>query len=445
MVLLFPTKPIPPYTVVRPTPVLGIHTDYTNADGHLTSNGLDRILPSKITTTYYGGTSPLVKSVSYTYDQALLYAWTLCPRTPLNNDGCTAQLDNTDNISSITETDFAGNTVRTTSNTWKKGGRFDGNTGHMLDRLLSKTVADGVSNVSETNSYDYYANGNMASSSVSGTSASTLSTTYTYTSTGDLFTKTDPLNYVTTYGYAGSWYDSSCAATASSGGKPTSVKNALNQTTLLSYYSCTGLLAQTTDPNKAVTSYQYDALGRKVLQTNADLGTLTTTFADSAPNSVTTSQTTGQGSSIVHKTVLDGLSSNIPVAVSLRSRSRRTHLRRHQLRPDRPCPSSQHTPIAAHLPVLPPATSTTPWAGFFTNARPTMSRLAEARAARATGFLVGPMPATSSTPTTRTGRIRNGATTHLDGSQRCGSPPLEATRFSSERTIGMTLSAICSA
>ena len=287
------------------------HTDYNiPADDFSYAQGWSLALPRTVTTKDYirgSSTAQTTRSNSYVYDTQSLPEYLNCRSySDSNTNACPIQSATIDNVSNVAESDFLGNKLRTTSDTWEKGGQYDGGTAHILDRRLSEALADNTISSTTSNTYDNA--GNVLSSTRAGTSVASLTTHYTYTPTGDLQRSTDPLSYQTSYGYTAPWIDSACATTASSSGQPTSVTNALGQVTRMSYYSCSGLLAKLTDPNGAVTSYQYDSLGRLHQKTSADGGLATTTYTDSAPNSIFASQTTGGSTPIVHTTLLDGLS-----------------------------------------------------------------------------------------------------------------------------------------
>ena len=121
--------------------------------------------------------------------------------------------------------------------------------------------------------------------------------------------------------YADHWSNGSCAPTqGNSASYATSVKNVLNQTTLLSYNSCTGTLATSTDPNNRTITLAYDVMDRRVQASLPDGGQTCLQYSD-APNSfcasysgpilpihVASSKKLSSSSSEISTTVLDGLS-----------------------------------------------------------------------------------------------------------------------------------------
>ncbi len=101
-----------------------------------------------------------------------------------------------------------------------------------------------------------------------------LVTNNVYNSNGLLTSSTDPKGNPTTYVYSGSY----------AGSGPTSVANALSQTTTYAYDFNTGLLNSTTDPNTRTTGYQYDNMLRTTQINKPDGGQ--TTFSYPNPNQV---------------------------------------------------------------------------------------------------------------------------------------------------------------
>lgn len=81
----------------------------------------------------------------------------------------------------------------------------------------------------------------------------------TYDEYGNLKTIKDPLNYVTTIEYPAT----------NNKGLPDSIKDARNHTTKYKWFSSSGLLQETEDPNGKKTSFTYDARGRIKTVTDA--------------------------------------------------------------------------------------------------------------------------------------------------------------------------------
>ncbi|MGA7218825.1 MAG: RHS repeat-associated core domain-containing protein [Candidatus Sulfotelmatobacter sp.] len=247
----------------------------------------DDAAPTQVTTVY-NDVSPSISSyVSTTYD---------------TSSGCV-----TDNPKEIDEYDFTGTLIRKTNYVWQLGGNYTCTVGHILDRVQSKTITDAATGHYTTTSYAYDLVGNPLTLTISGTSATSMETQYKYNTDGDRNKGTDPKSNNTTYSYTSPWYDSKCAQGAASSGKPSSITNALNQTTTFKYYSCTGLLATATDPNSQTTTYTYDALGRMTNVAYPDKGNISKTYVDVAPESVTTTVAITSSLNSMTKSLLDGL------------------------------------------------------------------------------------------------------------------------------------------
>jgi RHS repeat-associated protein len=138
------------------------------------------------------------------------------------------------------------------------------------------------------------------------TSSSYLVTNNVYNSNGLLTSSKDPKTNPTTYGYS----PSSCPANSGyAGSGPTSVTNALSQTTYYCYDLHTGLLVSTTDPNNQTVSYAYDEMERPIQQNNPDRGQVTYTYTDTTPSpSVNISMTTSStGAPVTGLEIWDGL------------------------------------------------------------------------------------------------------------------------------------------
>lgn len=101
-----------------------------------------------------------------------------------------------------------------------------------------------------TTTFTYDGTGNLTGKAVTAGSE-TRATAYTYNTTGQMLTATDPLGHATAYAYD--------AAT----GLLASTTNALQQQTTYTYYS-NGRLKTVTDPNGLVATLTYDARGRVV-------------------------------------------------------------------------------------------------------------------------------------------------------------------------------------
>ncbi|HEV2463744.1 MAG TPA: RHS repeat-associated core domain-containing protein [Acidobacteriaceae bacterium] len=211
-----------------------------------------------------------------------------------------------DNPTEIDTTDYSGSVIRKVSQQWEPASAFTSSP-LILDRLQSRTTTDATGNVSSTLTYGYDTSGNVTSEKVSGISAGPFTTYYYRNSYGQITSIVDPLTHPTTIGYADNWSATggSCVP-ANDSAYPTSITNALNQTTSYSYNSCSGTIASVTDPNSATTSYTYDALNRVTRVNYPDGGTDVVTYND-APTATVTSKVLRSGSDyLVTTTTYDG-------------------------------------------------------------------------------------------------------------------------------------------
>lgn len=276
------------------------------ANSHPTSqlDLLDMSLPETVTTILTDVSPNKSSKIKYTYDTVSI----------LNcNQGCIAPqapfVVHIGNPIQIDEYDFdATGATKTTQNTWMKSGIFSISANHILNSLNTTTSTG--SGGTATTTYDYYPSSpNMKTKTVTGKDLSPIVEQYTsYDAYGDLTSYINPLNVSTRFGYSSPWFDSNCVQSTDSGGRPTNITNALNQVTTLSYYSCTGLLAQTIDPNNVTTTYTYDSLGRIHTVTAPDMGMTTTNYVDAAPQSIAKSTTMNSTVNITTNTDLDGYS-----------------------------------------------------------------------------------------------------------------------------------------
>jgi RHS repeat-associated protein len=274
-----------------------VTTTYTNGpSGIPLASGVPYALwslPKAVTTTTPTASGSLVSTVNYqTYDTVTLTnAAYLGPYSYY-----------VDNPTSITQSDYSGNIIKTTTNAWNYLGT------RTWDRLASATISDG-STSSET-SYGYDGNGNVTSVTVSGTNAPTLTTGYTVNSYGQIVKITDPKGNITSYDYANAWSDSACPVTSATANGPGLITDALNHQTTIKYYSCSGHAANVKDANSQETSYTYDGLNRTFGITYPDGGNTSYTYTDTAPNTLlTTKKMSASGTPGPYKveTIYDGL------------------------------------------------------------------------------------------------------------------------------------------
>ncbi|MGA9134866.1 MAG: RHS repeat-associated core domain-containing protein, partial [Candidatus Sulfotelmatobacter sp.] len=115
--------------------------------------------------------------------------------------------------------------------------------------------------------------------------------------TGEVQKSSDPCGYPTTFLYSSTY----------AGALPTTITNALSQSTVNTYDFNTGLLLTTTDPNQQLTSYTYDPSWRLTLVSYPDGGSTGYSYTDSIPASVTVTKAINSTLNLVQTAVLDGL------------------------------------------------------------------------------------------------------------------------------------------
>jgi RHS repeat-associated protein len=207
---------------------------------------------------------------------------------------------------------------------------------HILNRKASEQVYDGASNLIaqsqfEYDRYDTSANHATLQSSGAVQHDSTFSTSYTtrgnvtaaqhwrntdgawlsaysqFDDAGNPLKAIDFGGHTTTFSFADSWSNSSCAPTSAKA-YPTTVTNALSQSASSVYNSCSGTVASTMDANSQIVSNSYDLMGR-LTQTNLpDSGLVTRTFNESSlPLSLTPSIKITSAANLTPPVVVDGL------------------------------------------------------------------------------------------------------------------------------------------
>ena len=116
--------------------------------------------------------------------------------------------------------------------------------------------------------------------------------------TGTTYQSIEPLGNTTTYAYS----------TSFAGAYPTTVTNALSQSTSFNYDFNTGLKISTTDPNSQTTSYTYDLMERLTQINYPDGGQTSFAYTDTPDaSSVQVTQKIISGSNLVATAKVDGL------------------------------------------------------------------------------------------------------------------------------------------
>jgi RHS repeat-associated protein len=215
---------------------------------------------------------------------------------------------------------------------------------HIFDKKLSEIVQDasGTPLAQTTYEYDNYTPAMQSSGTVQhdaaylasatplitargnltatkrwlNTNNSWLSTTNTYDDAGNVLTTKDPLTNPTTFSYADSWNNSTCAPTSGNAAAyVTKITNALGQFSTKKYNSCSGTVGSSTDLNSQPTTFSYDSVGRPTVVSYPDGGQVSHCYSDggsgctaSNPQLSETTTTAVTGTlNIVTQTLVDGI------------------------------------------------------------------------------------------------------------------------------------------
>ena len=229
---------------------------------------------------------------------------------------------------SVSEYNFGsgapGSLLRTTAYTYQTSTNYTSR--NILNLVNSKQIKDGSGNIRYTQLIDYdgvalqnCATGapqhndagypcslNYRGNPTSVTPANgTTSENLTYDWFGNLLTATDALGHPITISYSDSWADSTCPPASNTYAYPTSISNALSQTTTIKYYACVGLVSSVTDPNNQTTSTTYDLYKRPSQENFPDGGQ--TTWSYNGVTSVTATTKMNSSQNIVSTVLLDAL------------------------------------------------------------------------------------------------------------------------------------------
>jgi RHS repeat-associated protein len=132
-------------------------------------------------------------------------------------------------------------------------------------------------------------------------SGATWSPVTSYTNmydTGEVYQSIDPLGHTTTYNYSPAFL----------GAYPTTVTNALNQSSTYNYDFSTGLLTSATDPNSLATNYSYDSMFRLSKVTHPDGGQDTIAYQEvTDPFTATLTTQINSTQNKVETNIFDGL------------------------------------------------------------------------------------------------------------------------------------------
>lgn len=319
------------YTGPNVTPSALLRTTQTDYNQLFSGVAKSDSLPIRVTTTL-NDTNQVTK-VEYDYDSYVATAY---------GGPATEYYDNV-----IEQREYAygtgapGALVRKTDYTWLKtnavnGADYTSTAIHIFDRKATEKVYDGAGNLIAQSQFEYdrydtsanhatlQASGAVQHDSAFGTSYTTrgnvtaaqhwrntdgvwLSTYSQFDDAGNPLKAIDFGGHATTFSFADSWSNSSCAPTSAKA-YPTTVTNALTQSASSVYNSCSGTVASTTDANSQIVSNSYDLMGR-LTQTNLpDSGLVTRTFNESSlPLSVTPSIKITSAANLTPPVVVDGL------------------------------------------------------------------------------------------------------------------------------------------
>jgi YD repeat-containing protein len=190
---------------------------------------------------------------------------------------------------------------------------------HIWDRVASRVVYDGQSNVAAKTQYGYdgtpiastssvvqhdYVNyastmpyrGNVTTTQAwRNTDDSWLTTTNWYDDLGNLVQTQDPGTHNTWFAYDDNWSGTACLPSGPTRAFVTQVKNHLGQTVSRSYYACSSLAASVTDQNSQTTTFTYDFFDRPLVETRPPGGGSTTYTYNDVNRQVTRSVEIGNG------------------------------------------------------------------------------------------------------------------------------------------------------
>ena len=203
-----------------------------------------------------------------------------------------SNIDNYGNVGTIKVTTTGKNKtfIKTTRNTYNNNA-----TKWHLGRLTASTVthqAPNIPNIIRTSRFAYNNKGLLKSETIEPNTKKALTTTYNYDSFGNKIKATTSASGIASR--------STTTEYSANGKFPIKATNALGHSETKTFDAKTGNILTLTGPNNLTTTWQYDTLGRKKLETRADSTTTSTNYQwaeDESPNSLYKITTTTSGSS----------------------------------------------------------------------------------------------------------------------------------------------------
>ena len=188
-------------------------------------------------------------------------------------------------------------------------------TAYEYDNFTTAISASGATQHDSTYATTYTIRGNLtATQRWRNTDGATLTTRNQYDDSGNIVSTTDPKGNVTSFSFADSWGNGSCApGSGHAAAYLTSTTDALQGVTSHTYNSCSGTVASTTDVNSQVTSSSYDSMGRVTqtlypLNASGQRETISAAYNESSlPLSITTTTAITASQNKTTTLVLDGL------------------------------------------------------------------------------------------------------------------------------------------
>jgi RHS repeat-associated protein len=285
---------------------------YTAGSGATTNSPLTNVVPTQITTVWPNGKT---SSVTKSYDSGFSYTgWmggssepgiygkeTSASSYDFGQGGAGALLETTNtNYFALSNPNYLANNLLNlvySRQVLDSGGTQRAYVTYGFDE--SSPASSGISTQHSSSPPDGSYRGNQTSvHQWLNTTGGYLVSTATFFDTGTVDTATDPKSNTTTFAYSSTY----------AGAFPTSVTNALNQTTTHTYDIDTGLLTSTIDPNIQTTSFTFDEMWRPLQTQFPDGGQKSISYQDTTfPVSVTVTDKINSSQSVTTTDLFDGV------------------------------------------------------------------------------------------------------------------------------------------